>query len=200
MQQLLANHWQVLFISVLMIVGAVIDGWKLKVPNWLTFPMIFSGWLYWGVSHGWSGISTSVLGALLAMTVLLAMYIIGWMGAGDVKMYAGFGAWMAPIEWFGYSHLLGAMLFSMMLGGVMALVMMWWTGHFYAYVLSMQSLTSEVVGSRSIAEIADKAKERKPTQLLLPYGIPLTIGSLAYIAYMMTYGPNAALILQTASG
>ena len=27
-----------------MIVAAVIDGWKFKVPNWLTLPLVLSGW------------------------------------------------------------------------------------------------------------------------------------------------------------
>ena len=40
----LAN-WPLLFVCLAMVVAAVIDGWKLKVPNWLTFPLIISGWL-----------------------------------------------------------------------------------------------------------------------------------------------------------
>ena len=40
----LAN-WPLLVICAAMIVAAVIDGWKLKVPNWLTFPLVLSGWL-----------------------------------------------------------------------------------------------------------------------------------------------------------
>ena len=38
------SHWPLTFICAAMIVAAVIDGWKLKVPNWLTFPLILSGW------------------------------------------------------------------------------------------------------------------------------------------------------------
>ena len=38
------NHWPLWFVSAAMIVAAVIDGWKLKVPNWLTFPLVLSGW------------------------------------------------------------------------------------------------------------------------------------------------------------
>ena len=36
MQHILSN-WPLTFICAAMIVAAVIDGWKLKVPNWLTF-------------------------------------------------------------------------------------------------------------------------------------------------------------------
>ena len=48
------DNWPLLFISAATIVAAVIDGWKLKVPNWLTFPLIFSGWIL-GLCHscGW---------------------------------------------------------------------------------------------------------------------------------------------------
>ena len=34
----LAENWPVWLVSFLLVTGAVIDGWKLKVPNWLTLP------------------------------------------------------------------------------------------------------------------------------------------------------------------
>ena len=43
-------YWPLMFVCAAMIVAAVIDGWKLKVPNWLTFPLILSGWLL-GLLH-----------------------------------------------------------------------------------------------------------------------------------------------------
>ena len=42
----LAQNWPVWVVTVTLVVAAVIDGLKLKVPNWLTFPMIISGWVY----------------------------------------------------------------------------------------------------------------------------------------------------------
>jgi len=35
-----AEHWQVWLVAVVLVVAAVIDGYQLKVPNWLTYPMI----------------------------------------------------------------------------------------------------------------------------------------------------------------
>ena len=46
----LAQSWPLAFIATAMIVAAVIDGWKLKVPNWLTFPLVLGGWLL-GLLH-----------------------------------------------------------------------------------------------------------------------------------------------------
>src|SRR5215470_3755400 len=95
------DNWPLAFICVAMIVAAVIDGWKLKVPNWLTFPLILSGWAL-GLLHNfdvWSasgegGIGAALAGTALGFALLLPVYAIGGMGAGDVKMQMGFGAWI----------------------------------------------------------------------------------------------------------
>src|SRR5215831_10531742 len=95
------DRWPLLFICLAMVVAAVIDGWKLKVPNWLTLPLIVSGWLL-GLLHnvgllastGVGGIGASLAATALGFALLLPVYAIGGMGAGDVKMQMGFGAWM----------------------------------------------------------------------------------------------------------
>src|SRR5262252_7403380 len=95
-------HWPLTFVCAAMILAAVIDGWKLKVPNWLTFPLILSGWLL-GLLHnfdlltastGSGGLGASLAGTFLGMALLYPVYAIGGMGAGDVKMQMGFGAWI----------------------------------------------------------------------------------------------------------
>src|ERR1700736_3046302 len=128
---ILAN-WPLGFVCVAMIVAAVIDGWKLKVPNWLTFPLILSGWLL-GLLHdlgllaGAGGIGASLAGTALGFALLLPVYAIGGMGAGDVKMTMGFGAWMGAF--FGFEHSCLWVIFysfcaGVIAGGVIALVMM----------------------------------------------------------------------------
>src|SRR5438105_4654911 len=96
-----ASFWPLWFVSAAMIVAAVIDGWKLKVPNWLTLPVILRGWLF-GLLHTFhalpptafaSGIGPRLVGTLLGFALLLPIYAIGGMGAGDVKMQMGYGAW-----------------------------------------------------------------------------------------------------------
>src|SRR6187397_1603112 len=101
MQYILAN-WPLAFLCAAMIVAAVIDGWKLKVPNWLTFPLVLSGWVL-GLLHsfdvlvpatGEGGIGASLAGTMLGFVLLAPVYAIGGMGAGDVKMQMGFGSWV----------------------------------------------------------------------------------------------------------
>ena len=54
------QHWPVWLVTVTLVVAAIIDGWKLKVPNWLTLPMIVSGWIYSGAALGWEGFGWSI--------------------------------------------------------------------------------------------------------------------------------------------
>ncbi len=48
----IAENWAIWFVTVILIVAAVIDGLVLKVPNWLTFPFVISGWLHWAYQDG----------------------------------------------------------------------------------------------------------------------------------------------------
>ncbi|HZY83345.1 MAG TPA: A24 family peptidase, partial [Gemmataceae bacterium] len=102
------NHWPLWFISLAMVAAAVIDGWKLKVPNWLTFPLVLSGWGL-GLLHscgvlegtGEGGIGASLAATAIGFALLFPVYAIGGMGAGDVKMTMGFGAWIGAFYGFG---------------------------------------------------------------------------------------------------
>lgn len=88
------QNWAIWLVTITLTVAAVIDGLQLKVPNWLTFPLIFSGWIYSTVAFGWEGLGWSLFGTLVGLALLLPSYAIGGMGAGDVKLLAGVGAWI----------------------------------------------------------------------------------------------------------
>jgi prepilin peptidase CpaA len=180
---LTASEWLLPVVcgSVWMIIGAVIDGWKLKVPNKITFPMILTGWAFWA-TQGLGPFGQSVAATFVAGALLLVPYAIGGMGAGDVKLYAGFGAWMVPIPWVGFENLLWAFAVSVLLGGLMAAAMILWRKTWYANLANANTILGDLTGGMGLGQIFDRAKQRKPTLQLLPYGVPLTIGSLAYLA------------------
>ena len=75
--------------AVVVVVGALIaaftDIWKYKVHNVLTLPFLASGLAYHGLTHGWPGLAASLAGALFGFGVLFVFYLMGGMGAGDVK-------------------------------------------------------------------------------------------------------------------
>jgi prepilin peptidase CpaA len=187
------DHWPLLFVSAAMIVAAVIDGWKLKVPNWLTYPLVMGGWAF-GLSHnlGWlegtgvGGIGASLLGTLVGFLLLLPVYAIGGMGAGDVKMQMGFGAWVGA--YFGIADGLRviwwAFAAAVIIGGVIALGMMLVRGRYRQNLANTRQIFGDLIGAPGVGEVADRAAKRKPRMHLLPYGIPLCLGFVGYLIYL----------------
>ncbi len=184
----LAN-WPLLFICAAMVVAAVIDGWKLKVPNWLTFPLVVSGWLL-GLLHnfgvleatGTGGIGASLAGTAVGFALLWPVYAIGGMGAGDVKMQMGFGAWMGTYFglWQGMATVFYAFAAAAIIGGIMAMAMITIRGRYRRNMAN----TREIVGDlfkTGVEEAADRAAKRKSRMHLLPYGIPLCLGFVGYL-------------------
>jgi prepilin peptidase CpaA len=129
----------------------------------------------------WHSLGLSFLG----LGLLVWLYAIGGVGAGDVKMQMGFGAWVAPIYgWeLGLQIVIWGWIFGVIIGGVISAMMIWWQGSYRQNVKNLSDIISDWVHSKSVGEIHDKAMARKSRLQLLPYGVPLCIGYLAYVAW-----------------
>jgi prepilin peptidase CpaA len=172
------QHWPVWLVTVTLVVAAIIDGWKLKVPNWLTLPMIVSGWAYSGVALGWEGFGWSIAATAVGLALLLPAYSIGGMGAGDVKLLAGVGAWLAaPLD------LVLAFCVSALIGGAIALAMVVYRKAWDKHLSQFRLIAGEILTIRDPNQLSAIAAQRKSTMLLLPYGIPIAIGSILYFAW-----------------
>ena len=193
------NHWPLWFISLAMIVAAVIDGRQLKVPNWLTFPLVLSGWAL-GLLHtcglftAWTGTGdlwAALAGAALGFLLLFPVYAVGGMGAGDVKMQMGFGAWVGAFYgmWSGLYVIFWAFCLAVIIGGVLAVVMMLARGQIRQNLANARAIVGDLLAPTKLGTAAEKAARRKPSLQLLPYGIPLCLGFLSFLAYYVwAYG------------
>jgi prepilin peptidase CpaA len=173
-----AHNWPVWVLSAVLVLAAAVDGWKLKVPNWITFPLVMGGWVYGAACFGWEGLGWSLLGTVVGLALLLPAYAIGGMGAGDVKLLAGVGAWV------GSTDTLYAFCVSAIVGGAIALVMVLWQRDWRRHLFQLWSITQEILVVRDPSALTEMAAERKGGMLLLPYGIPIAIGSIAYFIWM----------------
>jgi prepilin peptidase CpaA len=172
-----AANWPIWLVSVVMIIAAIIDGMILKVPNWLTFPFILCGWAHGMIQAGWPGLGASLAGTAVGLMLLLVVRAVGGMGGGDVKLLAGLGAWV------GVSSVWWAFVVTTFVGALMALVMIAASGQWKKHYYMTRQILHEWKTIRNPEKLFEIAKERKPSMHLLPYGIPMAIGSILYFAY-----------------
>ena len=185
------EYWPVHVVCVGMIAAAVIDWWKFKVPNKLTFPLIISGWLLglcnnFGLDAGQGGIGSALLGTLLGLGLLLPVYAIGGMGAGDVKMTMGFGSWIGAF--FGIAQGMWIIIYAFcagtIVGGIIALGMIIVRGNYKQNATHVKEIVGDMFSAQGIGDIAARANRRRPRWHRLPYGVPLCIGFLGYLLYL----------------
>lgn len=176
-QAFFIENWQVKLVAITLIVAAYIDGKQLRVPNWLTFPMVLSGLAFHLFAAGWPGLEMSLSGMFVGLLCLLPLYAVGGMGAGDVKLMAGIGAWLGAAITF------SAFCASTIVGAFMAIWMVWRRKSFQHHYANFWMILTEFTQIKNPRELSQIAAERKPRMLLLPYGIPICIGSIGYFLY-----------------
>ncbi len=94
---------------------------------------------------------------------------------------AGIGAWFGP--WMTLvSFALGAVL-----GGVIAVVMILLAGKTYQAMANLQAIGFKITHKETLFSDYASAKGFGHTSQLLPYGVPLTIGSLAILAAQLKW-------------
>lgn len=174
---ILVDNWHVKLVSAIMIWAAWIDGKELRVPNWLTFPMVLTGLIYGTCVGGWQGLGDALIGMCVGLITMLPIYAVGGMGAGDVKLMAGLGAWL------GMEVAFNAFLWTVVVGAIMALMMVAYSGEWKKHFGQSLMIWHEWTTIRDPKKLAAIAAERKPRMYLLPYGIPMTVASIAYFFY-----------------
>jgi prepilin peptidase CpaA len=180
----LAENWPYWVVTLFVIVAAYIDGKELRVPNKITFPMIIAGWIYSMVAYGMAGegwmvgLGWSLAGTAVGLATLLPAYAIGGMGAGDVKMMAAIGAWVYCATTF-YAFCVSAVV-----GAILAILMILFSGQGKKHWNQFFFIFNEIMTVRNPETLSEIAAERKSSMRLLPYGIPIAIGTVIYFGWM----------------
>jgi len=97
-------------------VAAVIDVRTRRLPNFLTFGAAAVALLYSLWVNGLHGFALSAAGWATGIALFLPMFLLRGMGAGDVKLLGAVGSWLGP------AGVLYAALYSVLAGGVLALI------------------------------------------------------------------------------
>jgi len=156
-----------------------IDYSQRRVPNWLNLAILLCGFVAQGWYFGWSGLWTGAMGMLIGFGVLIVPWMMHGMGAGDVKLMAAVGVWLGPKLTL-YSFGVGAMI-----GGVAAIVMIVSTGRLRMACTNIGLILAKCSSRQTVFSETGSAKSFGQTSQLLPYGVPLTAGTLLVLGARM---------------
>ena len=107
-------------ILLLLILGMAIASdlrWR-TIPNWLTGPSILAGLGFHTVMNQFAGFVFSLEGAAVGLGLFVILYVCGWMGAGDVKLFAAVGSFLGPAQ------TISAAIVVALVGGLLALLVL----------------------------------------------------------------------------
>jgi prepilin peptidase CpaA len=172
-------HTPVLVTLLATLVATVTDIWRFKVYNVLTFPLLAMGLLYHAAVSGGAGLGSSLLGAIVVGGLLAIPYAAGGMGAGDVKLMAGIGAWL------GWPAGLLVLAASCIAAGCFALLVAGWYGTLAETLHQFQCLFCRLtVGSGTPAAATELATlaSRRDRRRIVPFGAMAAAGLVAVIA------------------
>jgi len=102
-----------------LIVGAaacVTDLHSRRIPNWLTFGSAAAAIAVHYAYGGPEAVRFATGGWVTGLFLYMPLFLLGGMGAGDVKLLAALGAWLGPAGAFWLA------VYSSMAGGVMAVI------------------------------------------------------------------------------
>ncbi len=177
-------------VMVAVLIATVTDVRSFKIHNLLTIPLLISGLVYHGITGGVDGLIHSVIGALFGFCILFMLFLMGGMGAGDVKLMAGVGAWLGMPGAF--LLLLAASLAT----GVYSLVVIVLNGRFRQTWVNLQiifhraaAISRHLVADDRVEEVAQSSDRRSR---LIPFGAMMAIGLLALLALVQFRNPVVA--------
>lgn len=112
------EYFVTLVLATALVVSSVTDLRDQRIPNLVTYPLMLAGLIVHGIESGPDGLLFAAKGFGLGFGLMVVPFLFGMMGAGDVKLMAGVGAWLGP------DALFTAFLFTCLVGGVYALLVM----------------------------------------------------------------------------
>ena len=158
--------------------AAVIDARSRRIPNWLTLPLMLGGLLVSIAGAGPITVGQAFLGLAVGFGLTFLLFILGALGAGDVKLMAGVGAWIGALA------VLKVFVAAAIIGMIIVLVQSAWRGRLSGLLrrsalVTINVMHADVVGVENVLESSRASVS--PADAHLPYAVPALIGVLLVV-------------------
>lgn len=154
-------------------IACVLDLRTGRIPNVLTLGGSAAGLVTAACLQGAGGAGLHLAGWAIGLVIFLPVFVLGGLGAGDVKLMACLGAWLGPIG------ALWTALYAAIAGGVLALIVSVATGYARQAFRNIWNLLLEwlFTGIHPVPALT-LTEGRGPR---LAYALPIAAGALVTI-------------------
>jgi prepilin peptidase CpaA len=152
---------------------AITDTRSHRIPNAVTFPLMALALVVHASVAGWDGIFFSMKGVALGLGLFCIPYLLGGMGAGDVKLMMAVGAVI------GSRGILSAFIYIAVIGGVFALLALVRRQGLAAFTRRHFQSLRDFFFTGYYASPNDMTIANKRARF--GYGIPIALGTFAYL-------------------
>lgn len=166
--------WINLVLIIVLLICLITDLKSRKIYNKVLFPTLVIAFVGHFIISGWAGLSAVSLGFLLGLAILLIPFLLGGMGAGDVKLLAVIGALK------GSAFVFTTAIYMALVGGIIALVIIFIKkgrvkGLFYHFWAKKHGI--------------DLPYEKSTLSATFPYGVAIFAGAL-----LALYSPDSLIV------
>jgi len=166
----------IILLSVVLIIASVTDLRSQRISNRLTYSTMIFALFYYSLTSGLAGFLQSICGLSLGLVLLIGLYLLGGMGAGDVKLMAAVGALLGPHGVF------DAFLGTALAGGIYALIILALKGYLLDTLKRFGLMLKTFFTTKKFIYIPPPREGKTP---LLCYGVAISLGTMASVAYRM---------------
>lgn len=166
-------------VSGMTVIALVTDMKSRRIPNWLTVPMFFAGWIYQAVAFGGPGLLDGLAGFALGFGMLFVLWLIAGGGAGDAKLMGALSVWLGFLPTFSVIVVSTAFIAVFHVGTLM----------YRFFTRGYRAVRKDLERDRQAREAGKEVSARG--RLILPYAVPLGLATWVVVGWEATLAKHA---------
>lgn len=155
-------------IALILIISVITDLRSRKILNIVTLPAILTALIYHSLTIGLDGFLFSGKGFLVGLGLLLIPFLMGGIGAGDVKLLAAIGAWK------GAMFVLYTAVYAGIIGGLISIVILLKKRKLGSTLKGLLFSLLFLKGAKGSLQLPAAGQ----SSISIPYAVPITLGAL----------------------